>query len=47
VLNRAIGSVQMRPGDVFVVDTPGGGGWGDAADRQRRLPGEAQSPVAR
>jgi 5-oxoprolinase (ATP-hydrolysing) len=23
-----IGSVQMRPGDVFVIETPGGGGWG-------------------
>jgi 5-oxoprolinase (ATP-hydrolysing) len=23
-----IGSVQMHPGDVFVVETPGGGGWG-------------------
>ena len=23
-----IGSAQMRPGDVFVVETPGGGGWG-------------------
>jgi 5-oxoprolinase (ATP-hydrolysing) len=28
-----IGSAQMRPGDVFVIETPGGGGWGtpDAA----------------
>ena len=25
-----IGSVTMRPGDVFVVETPGGGGWGQA-----------------
>ncbi|WP_119154516.1 hydantoinase B/oxoprolinase family protein [Caldimonas tepidiphila] len=24
-----IGSVEMRPGDVFVVETPGGGGWGE------------------
>ena len=23
-----IGSVTMQPGDVFVVETPGGGGWG-------------------
>jgi 5-oxoprolinase (ATP-hydrolysing) len=23
-----IGSVQVHPGDVFVVETPGGGGWG-------------------
>ena len=23
-----IGSVEMAPGDVFVVETPGGGGWG-------------------
>jgi len=25
-----IGSVQMEPGDVFVIDTPGGGGYGTA-----------------
>jgi len=24
-----IGQVQMQPGDVFVVETPGGGGWGE------------------
>jgi 5-oxoprolinase (ATP-hydrolysing) len=24
-----IGQVQMRPGDVFVIETPGGGGWGE------------------
>jgi 5-oxoprolinase (ATP-hydrolysing) len=23
-----IGQVEMQPGDVFVVETPGGGGWG-------------------
>jgi 5-oxoprolinase (ATP-hydrolysing) len=23
-----IGSAEMAPGDVFVVETPGGGGWG-------------------
>ncbi len=23
-----IGSLQMHPGDVFVIETPGGGGWG-------------------
>jgi 5-oxoprolinase (ATP-hydrolysing) len=23
-----IGQVQMAPGDVFVIETPGGGGWG-------------------
>jgi 5-oxoprolinase (ATP-hydrolysing) len=23
-----IGSAAMQPGDVFVVETPGGGGWG-------------------
>ncbi|MBP6900928.1 MAG: hydantoinase B/oxoprolinase family protein [Burkholderiaceae bacterium] len=23
-----IGAVQMQPGDVFVIETPGGGGWG-------------------
>jgi 5-oxoprolinase (ATP-hydrolysing) len=27
-----IGSAQMAPGDVFVVETPGGGGFGEAAD---------------
>ncbi len=26
-----IGSVQMHPGDVFVIETPGGGGWGAPA----------------
>jgi 5-oxoprolinase (ATP-hydrolysing) len=26
-----IGSVPMHPGDVFVVETPGGGGWGAPA----------------
>jgi 5-oxoprolinase (ATP-hydrolysing) len=26
-----IGSVEMAPGDVFVIDTPGGGGYGRAA----------------
>jgi 5-oxoprolinase (ATP-hydrolysing) len=25
---RHIGSVEMAPGDVFVVETPGGGGYG-------------------
>ena len=25
-----IGEVQMQPGDVFVIETPGGGGWGVA-----------------
>jgi 5-oxoprolinase (ATP-hydrolysing) len=25
-----IGSVEMEPGDVFVVETPGGGGFGAA-----------------
>ena len=25
-----IGSVLMQPGDVFVIETPGGGGWGPA-----------------
>ena len=26
-----IGSVEMQPGDVFVIETPGGGGWGSPA----------------
>ena len=26
-----IGQVEMGPGDVFVVETPGGGGWGPLA----------------
>jgi 5-oxoprolinase (ATP-hydrolysing) len=26
-----IGQVQMRTGDVFVIETPGGGGWGEVA----------------
>jgi 5-oxoprolinase (ATP-hydrolysing) len=25
-----VASVQMRPGDVFVIETPGGGGYGKA-----------------
>jgi 5-oxoprolinase (ATP-hydrolysing) len=25
-----IGQVQMQPGDVFVIETPGGGGWGES-----------------
>jgi 5-oxoprolinase (ATP-hydrolysing) len=25
-----IGSAQMQPGDVFVIETPGGGGYGAA-----------------
>jgi 5-oxoprolinase (ATP-hydrolysing) len=25
-----IGSAAMAPGDVFVIETPGGGGWGTA-----------------
>ncbi|MBE7419042.1 MAG: hydantoinase B/oxoprolinase family protein [Ideonella sp.] len=28
-----IGSVQMEPGDVFVIETTGGGGYGPASDR--------------
>jgi 5-oxoprolinase (ATP-hydrolysing) len=27
-----IGSAEMAPGDVFVIETPGGGGWGVAAE---------------
>ena len=26
-----IGSTTMEPGDVFVIETPGGGGFGEAA----------------
>jgi len=26
-----IGSVEMQPGDVFVIETPGGGGFGTQA----------------
>jgi 5-oxoprolinase (ATP-hydrolysing) len=28
---RHIGSVEMSPGDVFVIETPGGGGYGEPA----------------
>ena len=28
-----IGSVEMEPGDVFVVETPGGGGYGSCLQR--------------
>jgi 5-oxoprolinase (ATP-hydrolysing) len=24
-----IGSAEMAPGDVFIIETPGGGGWGE------------------
>ena len=26
-----IGEVAVQPGDVFVIETPGGGGWGEPA----------------
>jgi len=29
---KHIGSAEMQPGDVFVVETPGGGGYGSARD---------------
>jgi 5-oxoprolinase (ATP-hydrolysing) len=29
--------VEMAPGDVFIIETPGGGGFGSAADRDPRL----------
>ena len=29
---RHIGSAHMQAGDVFVIETPGGGGWGAAAE---------------
>ncbi len=29
-----IGSAAMAPGDVFVIETPGGGGWGDPVARR-------------
>ncbi|NDY90420.1 hydantoinase B/oxoprolinase family protein [Ideonella livida] len=29
-----IGQVQMQPGDVFIIRTPGGGGWGAVATTQ-------------
>jgi 5-oxoprolinase (ATP-hydrolysing) len=28
---RSTGKVEMSPGDVFVIETPGGGGYGKAA----------------
>jgi len=30
-----IGSVEMQPGDVFVIETPGGGGWGEVMSPPR------------
>jgi len=30
-----IGSVEVAPGDVFVVETPGGGGYGTTAPNLR------------
>jgi 5-oxoprolinase (ATP-hydrolysing) len=26
----ATGKAEMKPGDVFVIETPGGGGYGEA-----------------
>jgi 5-oxoprolinase (ATP-hydrolysing) len=31
-----IGQAEMRPGDVFVICTPGGGGYGPPITRRRR-----------
>ena len=28
-----LGTAEMRPGDVFVIDTPGGGGYGEPDER--------------
>jgi N-methylhydantoinase B/oxoprolinase/acetone carboxylase alpha subunit len=28
-------SAEMNPGDVFVIETPGGGGYGLAAEQKR------------
>ena len=39
-----IGSVEMQPGDVFVIETPGGGGYGQAAASAG--PSPATGPVA-
>jgi 5-oxoprolinase (ATP-hydrolysing) len=36
-----IGSVPMQPGDVFVIETPGGGGWGPVAEGSASGPGAA------
>ncbi len=48
----ATASVEMRPGDVFVIETPGGGGYGfpgEGAPQKVRLSGdpEDRGPVAR
>ena len=32
----ATGKVEMNPGDVFVIETPGGGGYGRAEERKAR-----------
>ena len=29
---RHVGSAQMAPGDVFIIETPGGGGYGPQGD---------------
>ncbi len=34
-----IGSVEMQPGDVFVIETPGGGGYGSAPDAGKAAAG--------
>jgi 5-oxoprolinase (ATP-hydrolysing) len=36
-----IGSVPMKAGDVFVIETPGGGGWGAMAEGSASGPGAA------
>ena len=36
-----IGSVEMQPGDVFVIETPGGGGYGDRRPPRSKPPSRA------
>jgi N-methylhydantoinase B/oxoprolinase/acetone carboxylase alpha subunit len=39
-----IGSVEMEPGDVFVIETPGGGGYGPPPADAAAVPADATSP---
>jgi 5-oxoprolinase (ATP-hydrolysing) len=33
-----LGSVEVGPGDVFVIETPGGGGYGLSDSREQAVP---------
>ncbi len=39
---QATGQAEMQPGDVFVIETPSGGGYGPAAERQEPVKAAAE-----